>query len=153
MKKIKIIFSLLLLVSIFSSCLETGLDELPSFKDAEITNFRFEYRWFDDSDNKLRVIQLPATVSISEETNIISCELTVPAESGSFTTDVRDQVTLKNIVGYADLSPASKIEPLENSPTLGIPADFSTSPMQYEVIAADGKTKKIWNIDIISFSK
>lgn len=42
----------------FSSCLTSGLEDLPEYDEANITNFKFEYRWFDDDENKMCVKQL-----------------------------------------------------------------------------------------------
>lgn len=145
----------LMLVLLLSSCLKSGLDELPAFEDAEVTNFNFEYRWIDNSNDfgQLRVVQLEVVSTISEGNRSIECSLTVPPENGDFTAAIRNQVELSNLVGYADISVAAILKPMGNSPELGIPGDFSQSGLEYEVLAADGKTKKVWTLNITNFIK
>ena len=56
MKKIYNVLLSLFLMTMISSCLKAGLEELPAYEDADITNFKFEYRWFDDAKNRMCVI-------------------------------------------------------------------------------------------------
>ena len=154
MKKSIKYLPVLLLSMWFTSCLKSDLEELPTFSDAEITNFRFEYRWIDDSleFNQLRVIQLQTDTSINEDTNAVNCSITVPPTNGDFPQEIRDQVTLSNLVGYADISTAATMAATQGGPELGEISDFSTSQIQYEVTAADG-SKKTWNLTIDDFNK
>lgn len=140
-------------VLFLTSCLKGNLDELPTYKDAEISRFRFEYRWFDDVKKQLKVVQLTtqATITVSKDT--IKCNITVPPVSASLPAANRNDITLSTIVGYCDISTAASIKPLANAPKLGEIEDFSKTNMQYEVTAADGKTKKTWNLVITSFVK
>ena len=139
----------ILLSIVFTSCLKAGLDELPAFEEANITRFRFEYRWFDEASSQLRVIQINTDSTIDGSS--INCVLTVPDAAGDFTAAIKSQVNLANIVGYADISTAAIMTPVGNAPKLGVPNDFSSSDMQYEVTAADG-TKKVWTLNIESFN-
>ncbi|APU11051.1 hypothetical protein Q4599_10910 [Cellulophaga lytica] len=154
MKKIITYLPVLLLCIISTSCLKSGLDELPAFSDAEITSFKFEYRWIDDTteNNKLQVIQLNTEALINTEDNSINCIITVPASNADFSVSERENVTLSNIVGYTDISTAATIEPVGNAPKLGVIEDFSADTMQYKVIAAD-KSNKIWTLYITEFIK
>jgi len=152
MKKIIKYFPLLFLSLLFSSCLKTGLDELPAFSDAEITQFRFEYRWLDETSSQLRVAQLTTTATIDEATGSVNCILTVPEVGTYFPAEVRAQVTLSNIVGYADISIAAIMKPIGDAPKLGIVADYSKTKMEYEITAADG-TSKTWSLNITAFNK
>ena len=134
---------------ILSSCLETGLDDLESYDDAEIRAFKFEHRWEQTmsggNNTQLGVVSLPTDVKI--EGNTISCTITVP-EAGNpsfFTEEVRDGVKLEKIVGIATISTASTIHPMDGAPVLGKWGDFSKS-CKYKVIAADGKTTEEWII-------
>ncbi len=149
MKNIIKFIPVILLSIICTSCLKSGLDDLPAFEEAEITRFRFEYRWFDEGETQLKVVQIDTESSIDGAT--VDCILTVPDADGDFTTAIRNQVSLTNIVGYADISTAATMAPIGNSPTLGEPGDFSSGNLQYEVTAADG-TKKTWTLNIVSFS-
>lgn len=154
MKQVKIYF-LIAFTAIFSSCLTAGLDELPVYTDAEITNFKFEYRWAvkEGSSDALRVKPLSVKLDIDKEKHEIICNITVPPADASFTEEIRSKVELNNIIGYASISTASTIKPLGNSPKLGKFGDYGQSDISYEVIAADNKTKKTWKLIIKSFIK
>lgn len=155
MKKIAQYIPVLLLVMLASSCLKSNLDVLPAYSGAEISNFRFEYRWIATvgENQQLHVVQLKTVATIDTINNIISCSLTVPAASTDFPQNNRDSVTLSNIVGYADISTAATMKPIADAPKLGEVADFSKTNMQYEITAADGKTKNTWNLKITGFVK
>lgn len=49
------------------------------------------------------------------------------------------------------ISTAARIFPIEGSPVLGTPGDWSKEN-KYEVMAVDG-TKKIWTIKVVQFGK
>lgn len=154
MKKIFKYLPILFLSLLFTSCLESGLDELPAFSDADITRFRFEHRWLDETNTfaKMQVVQLATDLTIDEGANTINCIVTVPAASANFPEAIRNQVAITNVVGYADISPAAVMEPIGDSPVLGVPGDFG-SANQYEVKAADGETVKVWTIIVKEFNK
>lgn len=137
------------------SCLEMGLEDLPTYSDAEINSFKFEYRWSvkEGPSDVLRVKPLDVDQSINKEAGTIHIKIRVPKADGSFTESVRDQVTLKNIVGYCSISTAATIRPLDGAPRLGAPGDFSKSPLKYLVTAADGKTTKEWTITVDPIDK
>lgn len=138
----------------FSSCLTSGLDELPAYEDADIKDFTFEYRWMvkEGSSEKLRVQKLNTEVTLGEN-NTVTCQITVPAANDVFTQDIRSQVTLSNLNAYCTISTAATITPIGDTPVLGKIGDFSKSDMQYEVVAADGKTRKVWKLVISNFKK
>ena len=77
--------------------------------------------------------------------------MTVPAASGAFTETIRGQVSLASLVGKFNISTAAAIEPVEGSPTLGIPGDFS-APRKYRVTAANGASQ-VWTVHITSLDK
>ena len=153
MKNIKCYLIIAILSISFTSCLKSGLKDLPAFSQAEITKFRFEYRWFDQTAQQLMVVQIATIATIDAASNTVNCKLTVPAASGTFTTAVRNEVTLSNIVGYADISNAATMITVGSTPQLGKVADFSKTNMQYQVTAADGNSKKVWNLVITDFIK
>lgn len=137
---------LFLLINL-SSCLESGLEDLPSFKDAEITAMKFEYRWTRNPTTSplLAVVTMPTVTTINGTT--INCTITVP-EAGNpsmFTADVRSQVTLSNLIGMPTISTAATINSLEGAPIFGEWGDY-TKTWKYRVTAADGKTTKDWTI-------
>lgn len=135
-----------------SSCLTAGLDDdLPTYDEAEVLSFNFEYRWSvtEGTSEKLQVITLDTATTIDDGT--IYCKITVPGTTTAFTAEEKAKVTLNNIVGYCSISTAATIKPLGNSPVLGIIGDFSQSGISYQVTSADGKNKKIWNLVIEDF--
>ncbi|BAX79072.1 DUF5018-related domain-containing protein [Labilibaculum antarcticum] len=161
MKKIFKYMPVLFIMLLFTSCLKSGLDDLPAFEEASIESFKFEYRWvIKNVDNdQLKLYQMEVATTIDEEANTVMCEITVPnptdvgAEpTNDFPTAIRDQVTLTELVGYCSISTAATIAPIGGAPELGVVADFSATPIQYEVTAADG-TSKIWTVTISDFIK
>ena len=147
MKKLINTVLLLFLIGTVSSCLKSGLDDLEAYNEAEITNLNFEYRWWDEAKDQMAVKTLNIEKQISKDDNLITCKLTVPTASGSFTDAVRQNVSLSNLIAYIDLSTA-----LNGAPKLGSPGDFSAKEFKYQVTAADG-TKKEWTIKITDFVK
>ena len=155
MKHFKLYFIIGLSI-IMSSCLTAGLEELPVYSDAEITNFKFEYRWADKegTSDVMRVKPLNTNISIDKDKGEVRCKINVPAaEASGFTEEIRAKVSLNNLIGFCTISTASTIKPLGSSPVLGKPGDFSQSELKYQVTAADNKTKKEWKIIIDSFEK
>lgn len=155
MKRVRLILAMVT-VWMLPSCLSSGLEELPVYSDAEITNFKFEYRWAEKEgkSERLRVKPLNTKVNIDKEKAIVVCQITVPATDAQvFTEEVRSKVAQNNIVGFCTISTASTIRPVGSAPHLGKPADFSQNTMSYEVIAADKKTRKTWKLIIESFNK
>ena len=104
MKKIINIAMLLVLLVSASSCLKSGLDDLPTYDEAKITNIYFEYRWYDDAAKQLRVQTLTLAKTIDEENNTVTCKITVPGTNAVFTEQIRNEVSLSNIVCYIDMS-------------------------------------------------
>lgn len=148
MKKILYICSVLLLT--LTSCVSSGLEELPVYNEAEITNFNLEHRFLSTNANGiqyLEVVALGATVKIDAAAATITATPTIPAPTSAFTQNERRKVTLEKIVAYTKLSPAAKIVPLDGASVLGIPGNFTTE-RQYKVTAADGTTSKVWTIKV-----
>lgn len=152
MKKIINIAVLLVLLLSVTSCLKSGLDDLPAYDEAKITNIHFEYRWYDESAKQLRVQALTVTKEIDEDANVITCSITVPATNAIFTESIRKEVVLSNIACYVDISTAARLKPLANAPTLGEMQDFSAKEFRYLVTAANGD-KREWTIKIQDFIK
>lgn len=96
---------------------------------------------------------MDADIDINVENTTVTCNITVPAVNGTFTQEIRNQVTLSNLNAYCTISTAATIIPIGDTPMLGKIGDFSKSDMQYEVIAADGNTTKTWKLVIDGFNK
>lgn len=159
MKKIFIIcISIIMMMVSFTSCLESGLDDLETYSETKVTAINFEYRWtVPENPNdpwageKLQVKTLTTKATFSE--GKIECEITVPAALGTFTEEVRNNVTLQNLNAYVTISPGATISSNGSTPVLGKLGDFTQSNMSYNVIAADGKNKQDWVLLITGFNK
>ena len=144
-------FSLLVLLAVtFSSCLKMGLDELPTSDKADITNVKFEYRWWDETAEQIRVLETTTNNQITDHT--INCTITVPDVTEIFTSDIREKVSLSDLVCTTDISAAASIRPVNGAPALGTPGDFSGKTFNYLVIAANGSEIE-WEIKIIALNK
>lgn len=142
------LFLLILLAVSLSSCLKSGL---PSAKNSSLnvmTSFNYEYRWSDtsytlpgtpqaDTTITVQMVQLGNSVTISNDT-----VYTYPSYPGNLPAAQTSHVTLAHIWAYASIPDASIIRPLNSSPELGVPGDF-TKPVSYQIIAADG-SKASW---------
>lgn len=145
----KLIYVSLLLLTL-TSCIDSGLEDLPVYNEVEITSFDLEHRYLLPNANgveHLAVVRLTSTAVIDKVAGTITVTATIPSPNSTFSQTERKKVTLKSIVGYTKLSPAARIEPLEGAPVLGILGDFSTV-RKYKVTAADGVTTKIWTITV-----
>lgn len=140
----------ILVVVSFSSCLKMGLDDLPTSDKAEITNVKFEYRWWDEASEQLRVVELTVDNKIADHT--ISSTITVPAVTDKFTSGIRDKVSLTNLVCLTDISAGASIRSVNGAPALGKPGDFSGKEFTYQVVAADGSHIE-WKINITALNK
>ena len=69
MKKFVNIVLLIFLMGIVSSCLKSGLDDLDTYSDAEITNLKFEYRWWNDDKQQMAVQEISIEKQISTDEN------------------------------------------------------------------------------------
>lgn len=152
MKRFINIVLLIFLMGTVSSCLKSGLDDLDTYNGAEITNLKFEYRWWNDDKQQMAVQEISIEKQILTDDNLITCKLTVPEVSASFTADIRQEVSLSKLYAFMDISTAARIAPVNGAPTLGKVADFSAKEFKYLVTAADG-TKREWTIKITDFIK
>lgn len=152
MKTINTFLLLFLLMISATSCLKSGLDELETYDQNEITNVRFEYRWWDEADKRLRVVEMNVDKQIDKKSRTITCTIQVPVASTTFTSAIRENVSLSNLAMNVDISTAARIKPMGNAPVLGNPADFSAKDFSYQVVAANGDGAD-WNIQIVGFNK
>jgi hypothetical protein len=157
-KQIAGLLPLWLCACLMTSCLTAGLEELPNFEEAEITDVNFEYRFKDpnsqwiDGEPIVKWVNLQVQNRvIDSNTGTITCTLQTPATDGVFTDAIRAQVSLSSIAGKFYLSTAATIAPLEGAPVLGIPGDFS-APRKYRVTAANG-SEKVWTIQVTALNK
>ena len=81
----------------------------------------------------------------------MSIDVTVPVAEGDFTEEERAKVSLDNIAVMASISTAARVTPLDGSPKLGVPGDWS-KPNKYLVTAANGNEKE-WTIQVVALNR
>lgn len=150
MKKILNILWMLLAAFLFSSCLKSGLEDLPEYGDADILSVsKVEYRYISEEiapssgQQLVKNATLSHKAEVDKEAGTVSITVTVP---GSFPQGELASLSAKELVLSLNLSSAARITPLNGSAALGVPADWSKTN-SYSVMAADG-TKKNWEITL-----
>ena len=146
MKKFFNIIAALLLAVVSTSCLDSGLEELDTYKDCDITGGEIYWRYYGTNvipgsgEVEVKQVRLARALEQNLETNTFYIRYTttnIPeAERGNFT-------EAKAVVAVT-ISTAAVMKPIGDAPKLGVPGDW-TKDNQYEVTAADG-TKKVWTI-------
>lgn len=153
MKSIKYLLSTIIFIFMmsFTSCLEAGLDELPAYGEADITDFYFEYRYPVERSDGVREIKYIRMVNNKKEIHddgTIRLEISIPQADDTFTETERAKVSLSQLVGYCYLSNSAEIAPVDGAPKLGVIGDFSAS-VKYKVTAADKKNFKTWTVTTV----
>lgn len=145
----------LMIIPVLASC---GWEDLPAYEEADITGVQFYYRWASTTDKDpitgepmVREQRLNASASINNEDGLITVEISLPPANAIFTEDVRNGVTLDNLVGQVSLSTAARISPADGNKVLGVPDNWSV-PHKFVVKAANGATKN-WTITVTGLSK
>ena len=146
MKKFFNIIAALLLAVVSTSCLDSGLEELDTYKDCNITSGEIYWRYYGNDvipgsgEQQVKQVRLARAVEQNLDTNTFYIRYVtsnIPeAERANFTES-------KAVVAVT-ISTAAIIKPIGDAPKLGVPGDW-TKDNQYEVTAADG-TKKTWPI-------
>lgn len=150
MKILKFIIAMFVMALSCTSCLESNFEELDTYDGNDITAGYAWYRY--KGDNKInasgeqQVIQkqLQRTGQVIDNDEA-TCALQFKVPT-NFSDAEKNGVNINNIVVAVDISTAAVMSPVEGSPKLGVPADWST-PHKYSVKAADGKTK-IWTVSV-----
>lgn len=146
MKKFINIIAALLLAVVSTSCLESGLEELDTYKDCDITGGEIYWRYYGtdvipgSGEQQVKQVRLARAIEQNLETNTFYIRYT--------TTNIpeaeRPNFTEAKAVVAVTITTAAVIKPIGDAPKLGVPGDW-TKDNQYEVTAADG-TKKTWTI-------
>lgn len=152
MKTIYRYLLLLVLAISATSCLKAGLDELETYDQNEVTNVRMEYRWWDEAGKRMRVVEMSVGKTIDKEAKVVSLTVEVPAATQTFTSAIREKVSLSGLAMNVDLSAAARIKPLGGAPALGTPSDLSAKEFVYQVTAANGEVAD-WTFKITNFKK
>ena len=153
MKTLYIYLTFIVLALVNTSCLKAGLDDLETYDLNDITNVRFEYRWWDESNKQMRVMEMTVQNNIDATAKEVVCTITVPEATDVFTEDIRNQVSLSTLAINVDASTAARITPVGNAPVMGeFPSDFSAKEYTYTVTAGSG-AQADWTIRIDGFNK
>lgn len=153
MKTIYVYCLLVVLVVMNTSCLKANLDELETYDLNDITNVRFEYRWWDEAEKRMRVQEMEVEQTIDNDKKEIACIIIVPEATLTFTSAIRNQVALSSLAISVDASTAARITPMGGAPVMGVfPSDFSAREFVYAVMAGNGDVAN-WTIKIVDFQK
>lgn len=139
-----------------ASCLEKDLEDLEVYSGSDITAGFAYYRYIDQSatipaSGENRVVQRQYSnvgdpvISIDATARTGTATFTF-TPSGTFSEAERAACSLNPMVVAVSVSTAAVVTPLDGSPALGTPADWSR-PHTYEVRAADGTSKR-WTITV-----
>ncbi len=146
MKKIFNILAMLFIALFATSCLEHDLEELETYSDCDITSGEIYWRYYGtdvipgSGETQVKQVRLARAVSADQETNTFYIRYV----TGNLPESEVSKFTQSNVVIAVSISTAAIITPLEGSPKLGVPGDWS-KPNKYEVKAANGD-KKTWTI-------
>ncbi len=121
MKKfLYLIIGTLLGTALFSSCLNSDIDESEYSVECEVSNIEFEHRWAVESNVEgiytLYFKGLDITKVINTEKLEVLLNITVPGTSGNFTSEIRDEVSLSKIACMLTVSRGAKVTPLNGAP-------------------------------------
>ena len=130
----------LLCLPFVSSC----KDDLEAYEEAEITSVGAYHRYYTTEKDALTGEFKVAEKELEKSNSINEDEAVVTA---TFTDAERAKVSLNKLVVYFNVSTAARVTPLDGSPKLGAPGDW-TSERRYSVMAANG-TKKTWTVKVV----
>lgn len=157
MKKYSYLLLLFLFISM-TSCLKSGLDDLPEFEENDITGVqRVEYAYISDeispaSGQKItKYVELGNTTTIDTQARTVKISVTVPAASASFPQTEHDKCAKSNISVMISISTAARVTPVGNAPKMGVAGDWS-KPNKYLIIAANGAESE-WTVEVTDFTK
>ena len=146
MKKFFNIIAALLLAVVSTSCLDSGLEELETYKDCDITSGEIYWRYYStdvipgSGEQQVKQVRLARAVEQNLDTNTFYIRYV----TGNIPEAERANFTESKAVVAVTITTAATIKPIGDAPKLGVPGDW-TKDNQYEVTAADG-TKKTWTI-------
>lgn len=131
-------------MALFTSCLESGLEDIEDSDLCALSSITMEYRWLGQNGNGYDMLQrqqLTLSKNSPDESGTIHMTVTVPPASAAFPVTVRKSVTMEGLYLTSVISAAAKIAPLNGAPEMGKPATFEEGKeYQYVVTAANGKT-------------
>lgn len=154
MKTIVNLFAIVCLGVIGTSCLKDDLGGSFNSSLAEMTDFRLHFKWQDTTVDKqrtneeftritIKVVQMNYTKKVDAAARTLQITPSFPSD---FPIKYKRKASLTYLWGVAYISSAATIAPLNGSPRLGTPGDYS-KPVSYEITAANGN-KKTWTITV-----
>lgn len=154
--KLKNLFFIIFATVSLNSCMNSDLEDLPEYDEANITNVtKVVHRYYDQSNlwvdgspvvTEKNMASMTRTIDNTAKTVIINCTIPPADASGPYNAAEKAKVAKTNIVIVFDVSPAAIMTPLNGSPKAGVPGDWS-APRQYEIKAANG-TKAVWTVTL-----
>lgn len=145
------ILSAVMVMIALTGCIDHGFDELDTYSNANIESVNgVFYRWKTSSTDPLtgeplvRQVQL-SRVSQEIDADAATCTYTATPAT-NFPEDQLSSLSISNLVVVLNISTAATITPIQGSPALGVPADWS-QPHMYRIKAADGSYKD-WTVTI-----
>ena len=156
MKKIFSIVAVMVMALLPTACLDANLDDIESYHGHEVTGVYGVYHRYIDEDDTIAGSGEPAV----QQVQLSSSNVQIDAEAGTVTFDVAlpsglpasqvGKVSKKSLVVSLNISTASVVTPVDGSPALGVPADW-TKPNKYKVTAADGSSQ-VWTVSVANFT-
>ena len=148
---LKLILGVLLISTLFSSCLKEGLPKYPLFGGNAITNVYVQFRYNSPPkvagvDSVVAYQNLVVSPVIDTVNNTINVTLAVPAATGTFTPAERASISLNHLIMYFDISTAASLAAVGSTPKPGDAGDLS-NPLTYVVTAANGQ-KRSWTVNV-----
>lgn len=145
------IFAAIFAMVTFSGCLEHDLDDLDTYENANIESFEGVYYRYTTSnvnpgsgENQVRQATLGRR-NLQKDVEAGTISVTAYPQT-NFPADQLSNLNSTSLVVTLNISTASVIEPIEGSPRLGVPGDWS-KPNKYRITAANG-TQKDWTVTV-----
>ena len=153
MKKFLNILAAMMLAVISTSCLESNLEELEVYSGCEVTQGYVYWRWITDDvhpgseDNYVKQTEMTYSGGGGHSLDKVNQKLIIRYHGGYVATSERPNINASKLVVALQVSTAAFVKPVGDAPALGVPGDW-TKEHQYDVIAADGTTKR-WTIGVL----
>lgn len=151
MKYIKYIVAMAVAVLSLSSCLESNLEDLDTFEGNDIQSGYAFYRYIDSTttipasgEYAVKQKQLQQTAQSIDTLNA-TCSFSFSIPS-NFTDTEKAGVSIDKLVVMVSVSSGAIVTPVDDSPKLGVPADWS-EPHKYKITSASGE-EKVWTISV-----
>lgn len=138
MRHIKNKLFLLLAVVVFSSCEpRIDLDEGQWGNHSELSNVLLYV--YDFQEYELQEYRETGELTPGVRKVLMGTNLNIDLEDHTASIDLpADNSLVDDVVAMAFIMDGTRVEPLNDAPTLGLPADFTNGPYTYRIHSADG---------------